>query len=70
MEKLTEQKKIKIGLFLNKVCTVLFVLFFLVTCVIVTVGIKLYLILVVSIAALFGICSFIAHRLLKDYKPE
>ncbi len=70
MEKLTEQKKIKIGLFLNKVCTVLFVLFFLVTCVIVTVGMKLYLILVVSIAVLFGICSFIAHRLLKDYKPE
>lgn len=70
MDKLTQEKKIKIGLVLNKVCTVLFVLFFLVTCVIVTVDLKLYLILVILIAALFGICSFIAHKLLKDYKPE
>ena len=70
MNKLTEAKKIKIGLILNKVCTVLFVLFFLVTCVIVTVGLELYLILVLSISILFGICSFLAHKLLKDYKPE
>lgn len=70
MAKQTDEKKIKIGLVLNKVCTVLAILFFLVTCVIVTVGLKLYLTLVLSIAVLFGICSVISQKLLKDYKPE
>ncbi|MCR5736385.1 MAG: hypothetical protein K6G64_01885 [Eubacterium sp.] len=68
---MTEEKKIKIGLILNKVCTVLAVLFFLVTCVVMTlVKFQVYLILVISIAVLFGICSVTSHFLLKDYKPE
>ncbi len=68
---MTEEKKIKIGLFLNKVCTVLAVLFFLVTCVVMTlVKFKVYLALVITIAVLFGICSVASHFLLKDYKPE
>ena len=71
MSKLTEEKKIKIGLILNKVCTILFVLFFLVTCVIVTVGsLQLYLILVGTIFVLFAICSLVAKSFLKDYKPD
>lgn len=70
MAKLTDEKKIKIGKILNKVCTVLFVCFFLVTCVIVTMDFKLYLILVIIIAVLFAICAIISHILLKDYKPE
>ena len=71
MSKLTEEKKIKIGLILNKVCTALFVFFFLVTCVIVTVGsFKLYLALVGTIFALFVICSLVARNFLKDYKPD
>ncbi len=71
MSKLTEEKKIKIGLILNKVCTVLFALFFLVTCVIVTVGsFQLYLALVCGIFVLFVICSLVARNFLKDYKPD
>ncbi|MCR5705055.1 MAG: hypothetical protein K6G85_10580 [Eubacterium sp.] len=70
MKKLTEEKKIKIGLVLNHVCTVLFVMFFLLTCVIVTVGLKTYLISLAVIVGLFTICSLISQRLLKDYKPK
>ena len=69
MNKLSDEKKVMIGLILNKVCTALFVLFFIVTCVLVTVGLKLYLILVISIAVIFAVCSLISHKFLKDYKP-
>ncbi len=70
MTKLTEDQKIKIGLILNKVCTGLFVAFFLVTCVIVTIGMTAYLISVITIFVLFAICSIISNRFLKDYKPD
>ena len=70
MANLTEEKKIKIGLILNKVCTGLFVLFFLLTCVIVTIPLQWYLIGVITIFVLFGTCSIISHYMLKDYKPE
>ena len=70
MAKLTEDQKIKIGLILNKVCTGLFIAFFLVTCVIVTIGMTAYLITVISIFVLFAICSIISNKFLKDYKPD
>lgn len=71
MEKLTEEKKIKIGLICNKICTVLFVLFFIDTCVVFNfVGLAAYLISVTIIVLLFSICTIIAHKFLKDYKPQ
>lgn len=70
MSNLTEEQKIKIGLILNKVCTGLFIAFFLVTCVIVTIGMTAYLISVITIFVLFAICSIISNKLLKDYKPD
>ena len=70
MDKLTEEKKIKIGQICNKICTVLFVLFFIDTCVIITFDIKIYLISVIIIAVLFAISCAVAHMCLKDYKPQ
>lgn len=70
MGKLTDEKKIKIGLLCNKICTVLFVLFFINTCVIITWNFQVFLTITIIIAALFGVCCTIAHKFLKDYKPE
>lgn len=67
---MTEEKKIKIGLLCNKLCTVLFVLFFINTCVIITWDFTLFLIITIVIAILFAICCIVAHKCLKDYKPE
>lgn len=70
MSNLTEEKKIKIGLILNKVCTLLFVAFFIVVCVIGVMPMWLFLTIVITIFVLFATCTIIANRLLKDYKPE
>ena len=70
MNKVTDEKKIKIGKFCNKLATVLFVLFFIDTCVIITFDIKIYLITTIVIAVLFGICCIVGHKCLKDYKPQ
>lgn len=70
MEKLTEEKKIKIGLMCNKIATLLFVLFFIDTCVIVTFDLTLYLIITAVIVVLFAICCIVGHIFLKDYKPQ
>lgn len=70
MAKMTDEKKIKIGLICNKLCTVLFVLFFINTCVIITWNFTVFLTLTVIIAASFIICCVVANRCLKDYKPE
>lgn len=70
MDKMTEEKRIKLGQICNKLATILFVLFFIDTCVIITFDIKLYLIITAVIVILFAICCIIAHRCLKDYKPQ
>ena len=70
MANLTEEKKIKIGLILNKVCTALVVAFFIVTCVIGVMEMWLYLTIVISIFVAFAVCTIIANRFLKNYKPD
>lgn len=70
MDKLTKEKKIKIGLICNKIATALFVLFFINTCVIITFDFTIFLILTITIVVLFSICCIVAHKCLKDYKPE
>ena len=70
MANLTEEKKIKIGLILNKVCTGLFIAFFIVTCVIGVLEMKVYLTIVITIFVLFAICTIVANRFLKNYKPD
>ncbi len=70
MNRLTEEKKIKIGLVCNKIATVLFILFFINTCVIITFNFTIFLILTIVIVALFTICCIVGHKCLKDYKPE
>ena len=70
MSNLTEDQKIKIGLILNKVCTGLFVAFFVVTCVIGVLEMWVYLTIVISIFVAFAVCTIIANRFLKDYKPN
>ena len=70
MDKLTEEKKIKIGQICNKAAMILFVLFFIDTCVIITYNLKLYLIITAVIVVLFSLCCIVAHICLKDYKPQ
>lgn len=70
MSNLTEDQKIKIGLVLNKVCTVLFVAFFIVVCVVGVMPMWLFLTIVISIFVLFGACTIISNKFLKNYKPE
>ena len=65
-----EEKKIKLGKLCNKIATVLFVLFFIDTCVIVTWNVTAYIVSVIVIMLLFSICCIVAHHCLKDYKPE
>ncbi|WP_288682919.1 hypothetical protein [uncultured Eubacterium sp.] len=67
---MTEEKKIKIGKLCNKIATVLFVLFFINTCVIPIMNTRFFIVSVGIIAVLFAICSITSHILLKDYKPE
>ena len=67
---MTEDKKIKIGKLCNKIATVLFVLFFIDTCVMPIMNKRFFITSVVIIAILFAICSITSHILLKDYKPE
>lgn len=67
---MSEEKKIKLGKFLSKLNTVLLILFFLDTCVIVTIDFKWYMISVLTIAALFIISTVISHFCMKNYKPE
>lgn len=70
MSELTEEKKIKIGLILNKVCTGLFVSFFVVTCVIGVLPLPVYLTIVIIIFIAFAVCTIIANKFLKNYKPD
>lgn len=70
MDKLSAEKKIKIGKICNKIATILFVLFFIDTCVIITFDWKLYLIITAVIVVLFAICCIVAHLCLKDYKEQ
>ena len=70
MAKLTEDQKIKIGLILNKVCTGLFIAFFVVTCVIGVLEMWLYLTIVISIFVAFAVCTIISNKFLKNYKPD
>lgn len=67
---MTEEKKIKIGKICNKICTVLFVLFFIDVCVIPIMNKIFFMISTVVIVILFAICCIVSHILLKDYKPE
>ncbi len=70
MSNLTEEQKIKIGLILNKVCTGLFIAFFVVTCVIGVLPLPVYLSIVIAIFVAFAVCTVIANKFLKNYKPE
>ena len=70
MANLTEDQKIKIGLILNKVNTVLFVAFFIVVCVIGVLPMWLFLTIVISIFVLFAACTIISNQFLKNYKPD
>lgn len=70
MANLTEEKKIKIGKILNKVCTGLFVAFFVVTCVIGVLPLPVYLSIVITIFVAFAVCTVVANKFLKDYKPD
>ena len=70
MSNLTEDQKIKIGLILNKVCTGLFVAFFIVTCVIGVLPLPVYLTIVILIFIAFAVCTIISNKFLKDYKPD
>lgn len=70
MDKMTDEKKIKIGQVCNKIATVLFVLFFIDTCVIITFDLTLYLIITAIIVVLFAICCIVGHICLKDHKPQ
>lgn len=70
MDKLTEEKKIKIGLMCNRIGTALFVLFFINTCVVITYDFTIFLVLTIVIVVLFTICCIVGHKCLKDYKTE
>jgi hypothetical protein len=67
---MTEEKKIKIGKVLDKVNTVLFILFFVDVCVIPIINQTFFIVSTIVIAVAFCICTIISHNLLKDYKPE
>lgn len=70
MAELTEEKKIKIGKILNKVCTALFIAFFVVTCVIGVLPLPVYLTIVIIIFIAFAACTIVANKFLKNYKPD
>lgn len=70
MSKLTKEKKIKIGLLCNKICTVAFILFAINVCVVITFDFNLFLILTAILVVLFSASCVTAHICLKDYKPE
>ena len=70
MSNLTEDQKIKIGLILNKVCTGLFIAFFVVTCVIGVMEMWVYLTIVICIFVAFAVCTIISNKFLKNYKPD
>ncbi len=70
MSKLTKEKKIKIGLICNKICTVLFVLFAINVCVVITFDFTLFIILTAVLTILFSASCITAHICLKDYKPQ
>lgn len=70
MANLTEDQKIKIGKILNKVCTALFIAFFVVTCVIGVLPLPVYLTIVICIFIAFAVCTIIANKFLKNYKPD
>lgn len=70
MANLTEDQKIKIGLILNKVNTVLFVAFFIVVCVVGVLPMPIFLTLVGAIFVAFATCTIISNKFLKNYKPN
>ncbi|HAR91879.1 MAG TPA: hypothetical protein DCR28_02105 [Eubacterium sp.] len=70
MANLTEDQKIKIGLILNKVNTVLFVAFFIVVCVVGVLPMPIFLTLVGAIFVAFAVCTIISNKFLKNYKPD
>ena len=70
MANLTEDQKIKIGLILNKVNTVLFVAFFIVVCVVGVLPMPIFLTLVGTIFVAFAVCTIISNKFLKNYKPD
>ena len=70
MANLTEDQKIKIGLILNKVNTVLFVEFFIVVCVVGVLPMPIFLTLVGAIFVAFAACTIISNKFLKNYKPD
>jgi len=65
-----KEKKIKIGLVCNKICTVVFVLFVINACVVITLDFNLFLIITAVLMIIFSISCIIAHKCLKDYKPQ
>lgn len=62
--------KIKIGKIANTITNIIFVLWIIVTFVMLTVSVKTYLILCGILMALFAISVIIGHICLKDYKEE
>ena len=70
MANLTEDQKIKIGLILNKVNTVLFVAFFVVVCVVGVLPMPVFLTVVGIIFVAFAACTIISNKFLKNYKPD
>lgn len=70
MSKLTKEKKIKIGLLCNKICTAAFILFVINVCVVITFDFNLFLILTVVLVVMFSASCVTAHICLKDYKPQ
>lgn len=70
MSKLTKENKIKLGLICNKICTVLFVLFVINVCVVITLDFTLFLIFTAILVVLFSASCVTAHICLKDYKPQ
>lgn len=70
MSKLTKEKKIKIGLLCNKICTAAFILFVINVWVVITFDFNLFLILTVVLVVMFSASCVTAHICLKDYKPQ
>lgn len=62
--------KIKIGKIANMITNVIFVVWIIVTFVMLNVSIKTYLILCGILMALFAISVIVGHICLKDYKEE
>lgn len=62
--------KIKIGKIANMVTNVIFVLWIIVTFVMLNVSVKTYLILCAVLMAAFAVSVIVGHICLKDYKEE